>query len=153
MQHQAQGTRHYARPYAQRGFTLMELMIVVAIVAILSSVALPVYRDYVTRGRVPEATSRLATLQVQLEQFFLDNRTYVGAAACANDAVSSRNFTFSCTTATASAFTLQALGRDSMSGFTYTVNQAGTKSTVAVPTGWTLPSPNNCWVTRKGGVC
>jgi type IV pilus assembly protein PilE len=52
-----------------RGFTLIELMITVAVIAILSAVALPSYREYVIRGNVPEATSRLATKQVQMEQF------------------------------------------------------------------------------------
>ena len=80
-----------ARPIP-RGFTLIEVMITVAVVAILAAVALPQYRDYVTRGRIPEATSRLATLQVQAEQYFQDNRTYVGAPACATDSATSKYF-------------------------------------------------------------
>lgn len=138
---------------AQNGFTLIEMMITVAIIGILSAVALPAYQDYVVRGKVPEATSRLATLQVQMEQFFLDSRTYANAPACADDTSTSKYFNFICTAATATAFTLRATGKDTMAGFSYTVDQVGNKTTVAVPTGWTLPSPNNCWVTKKGGVC
>ena len=69
--------RHLASS-RQLGFTLIEVMIVVAIVAILSMVAYPAYTDYVIRGNIPVATAGLATKQVQMEQFFQDRRTYVG---------------------------------------------------------------------------
>lgn len=138
-----------------RGFTLIEVMIVVAIVAILSAVAYPSYTDYVIRGNIPDATSRLAAKQVDLEQFFQDNRTYVGGAGCSAD-TTPKYFNFSCANSdapSATAYRLSAIGKAGMTGFTFTINQTGAKTTGAVPTGWTLPSPNNCWVTKKGGVC
>jgi type IV pilus assembly protein PilE len=46
---------------------------------------------------------------------------------------------------------LQAAGKSSMAGFTYTINQDNAKATTAVPAGWTTNA--SCWVTRKGGVC
>ena len=138
----------------QSGFTLIEVMIVVAIVAILATIALPSYRDYVTRGRIPEATSNLATKQVRMEQYFQDNRTYVGAPDCAADTATSQFFDFSCVAGTsASAYALQAVGKDQMAGFEYRVNEANARSTEAVPTGWAQPSPNACWVSKKGGIC
>ncbi len=136
-----------------RGFTLIEVMITVAIVAILAAVALPSYQDYVTRGYIPEATSQLGTRQVRLEQYFQDNRTYDGAPVCAADTTTSKVFDFECTAADANGFTLQAQGKGRMAGFAYTVNQAGQKTTAGVPDGWATPNPNNCWVTRKGGLC
>lgn len=137
---------------AAHGFTLVELMITVAIIGILAAVAVPQYRDYVTRGRIPDATSALAAKQVLLEQYFQDNRTYVGAPACASDTTTSKFFTFACNvgSATASAYVLAATGTGAMVNFTYTVNQAGAKSST-VPTGWTASS--TCWVTRKDGTC
>jgi type IV pilus assembly protein PilE len=142
-------TRH---SIAVRGFTLIEVMITVAIIAILASVAVPQYKDYVTRGRIPDATSALSTKQVQLEQYFQDNRTYANAPACASDTTTSANFTFSCGgTNSATGYTLTATGRNTMAGFTYTVTQSGAKATTAVPSGWTTNA--NCWVTKKGGVC
>jgi type IV pilus assembly protein PilE len=136
------------------GFSLIELMIAVAIVGITSAIAIPTYSDYVTRGRIPDATSQLALRQVQMENFFQDNRTYVGAPTCNADTESSKTFDYTCSPAsTASTFTLVATGKGTMLGFVYSVTQAGTKTTVSVPTGWTLPAPNNCWVLKKEGVC
>ncbi|MGE5621625.1 MAG: type IV pilin protein [Bacillota bacterium] len=141
------------RSKVMRGFTLIELMVTVAVIAILSAIAIPAYRDYVVRGTIPDATSTLAAKQVQMEQYFQDNLKYTGAPACVSDTTASKYFDFSCSAQTANSFTLQAVGKNSMEGFTFQVDNTGAKSTVAVPSGWTTPSPNNCWVTRKEGVC
>ena len=141
------------------GFTLIELMIVVAIVAILAAVAWPSYTDYITRGRIPEATSGLSTKRVQSEQYFQDNRTYadVSAAitnpACAADSASSQYFDFSCTAQSATAFTIQAAGKGTMTGFNYTIDQSGAKVSNITASGWSNPNPNNCWAVRKNGSC
>ena len=135
----------------QSGFTLIEVMITVVIVGIIAMVALPSYQDYVVRGKIPDATSSLAAKRVQAEQFFQDNRTYVGAPACTADTASSQFFDFSCTGVTASAYTLQAVGKNSMAGFTYTVDQSNSKASTISASGWTGNS--TCWVTKKGGSC
>lgn len=138
---------------SQTGFTLIEALVTVAIIGILSAIAVPQYRDYITRGRIPEATTALSGKQIQLEQYFQDNRTYTGATACNDDTSTSQYFDFSCTNVSATTYTLRATGKQSMSGFTFSVNQAGAKSTDAVPADWSPPDPNNCWVTMKGGSC
>ena len=136
----------------RQGFTLVEVMVVVAIVGILASVALPAYSDYVIRGKIPDATSLLSTKRVQLEQFFQDNRTYVGAPSCTDDSTSSPYFDFSCTAQTATAFTLQAAGKGTMAGFSYTIDQAAAKTSAITASGWAAES-SSCWIIRKGGAC
>lgn len=143
---------HSARHRLSKGFTLVELMVTVAIVGILSAIALPSYRDYVIRGKIPEATGTLAIKRVKLEQHYQDNKTYASAPECNSDTSTSKYFNFSCSVAgTASLYTLQAVGKDSMAGFTYTLDQANQKATTDVPDGWTANA--SCWVTNKGGVC
>lgn len=135
----------------QKGFSLIEVMIAVAIVAILAAVAVPSYTDYVTRGKIPEATSGLAAKRVQAEQFFQDNRTYAGAPACANDtATSPNNFDFAGICA-ATTFTITATGKGGMSGLNYTINETNAKTSVFTKPGWT--GSTTCWVTAKGGMC
>jgi type IV pilus assembly protein PilE len=142
-------------PYHARGFSLIELMIAIAIIGILTAIALPSYQAYITRGKIPEALGNIATKQLLIEQFFLDNRTYVGAAGCASDTTTSRFFDFACSASAANTYTLKATGKASMLGFDYTIDQNNSKVTTAVQTekGWSLPSPNNCWITNKGGIC
>lgn len=140
------------RFYTQRGITLIELMVAVAIVGILGSIALPAYRDYVTRGRIPQATNNLATLRVQLEQYFQDNRTYVGACAAGTVAPlpASDDFVYACPTLTATTFIAQATGRGSMSEFTYRINESNVRTTFAAPSSWGT-TPVDCWIAKKGG--
>ena len=136
----------------QRGFTLVELMVVVAIIGILTVIGYPAYGDYVTRSKIPDATSNLATMRVQMEQFFQDNRTYAGASPCT--AAATQNFSFSCPVATLTTYTLRAQGVGSMLGFTYTIDQNNNKQTTQLPTnGKWGTAPVACWVTNKGGAC
>ena len=137
-----------------RGFTLIELMVTVAIIAVLASIAVPAYSDYVIRGRIPQATNNLSTLRVQLEQHFQDNRTYVGACAAGTVAPlpPSDDFDYTCPTLTEDTFTVVATGTGTMDGFVYTIDEANTRTTTAVKEGWGT-APVACWVLSKGGSC
>ena len=58
---------------AQQGFTLIELMIVVAIVGILAALALPAYQDYVVRSKVSEGLARLAEAKTSIAEYYSAN--------------------------------------------------------------------------------
>jgi type IV pilus assembly protein PilE len=146
---------------AQAGFTLIEMMVVVAIVTILAAVAFPAYTDYIIRSKITEATSTLSDMRVKMEQYYQDNRTYVGA--CAGSTVAplptGKYFTYTCPTLTATAYTVRADGGvsgadQSMAQFVYTIDQNNARATLGVPVakGWSGAGAS-CWVQRKGGSC
>ncbi len=141
MNHDCLGTPQAGRAKA-RGFTLIELMIAVAIVAILMSIAVPAYREYVRRGAVADAVASLGQGRVAAEQFFLDNRTYEGMPCPAD----TREFAMTCDPAP-TTYTITATGSGGMATFVYTIDQAGARTT-AGPWG-----SGSCWIGRKGDTC
>jgi type IV pilus assembly protein PilE len=141
---------------AANGFSLIELMIVVAIIGILATVALPAYNEYVLRSKLTEAFSELSTMRVKLEQHYQDTRTYVGGCAPGTVAplpTGTKYFTYTCPTLTASAFEVRARGiaGQGTGNFEYSINEANAKTTVQLPTGWTTTA--GCWVRKKSGEC
>ena len=149
-----------------RGFTLIELMVVVAIVAILATIALPAYNDYVRRSKIQEASATLLAMRVQMEQFFQDNLQYsdvsVTIPSPCNAPPTLKYFTIPvCPVLTVDTYTIQANGGTAtdatLAGLVFTINESNTRaSTVTAST--TMADAGysgnaTCWVTRKGGVC
>lgn len=147
-------------PANARGFTLIEVMITVAIVAILAAVAIPQYKDYVTRSRLADASTGLATMRAQMERYYQDNRTYANASPfispCNNataSALTFGNFIISCTgTLDGTQFKLQAVGNGPVDGFTYTINQQDVRATTSLPSGWGSACASK-WIMKKGDAC
>ena len=137
----------------QSGFTLLELMIVVAVIALLSAIAVPSYTQYVVRSKLTEAFSALASAQSSAEQFWSNNRSYVLFNTATGFPAATTNFTYNLSNQSNSTFTITATGvaTSPVTGFAFTIDQNGNKATTAVPTGWTASA--TCWIYKKGGVC
>ncbi len=148
-----------------RGFTLIELMIAVAIIAILAAIAIPSYAEYVRRGRITEAVSALSGMRVKMEQYFQDNRTYptgcviqpAAPGATQVQLTSLQSFDLACGNLTATTYTVTATGKVAMAGFAYTIDEQNVRTSAlsgsGASAGWTAAAPNTCWVIRKGGYC
>ena len=143
-------------PISQRGFTLIEAMIVTAIIAILAAVAIPSYATYVRRSHILEAVGRLSDARARMEAFYQDERTYVdesGSCGAAPTAPAPPDaFVMTCS-ATAATFTYTATGRAAhgMSAFAYSIDESGARVTVSVPSTWRRTA--DCWTIRADGSC
>ena len=106
------------RPKRTAGFTLIELMIAMVVVAILTAIAIPSYQTYVRQSRRPDAKQGLLDLAAREERYYTVNNTYTGSAtalgyATANFPInlgtSMQDYALSVTASSATAYTLQAL--------------------------------------------
>lgn len=99
---------------ANRGFTLIELMVVVAIVAILAAVAIPAYTEQVRKGRRADAVRAIGQIQLGLERWRADNPSYANCAPapCGNGTYpvtpTSDYYTITIPAATATTYTIRA---------------------------------------------
>lgn len=151
--------RLYRNKKNQAGFTLIELMIVVVVIAILASVAIPSYTGYITDARRQGAVQEMLKIASAQEQFFMDNKAYAstlvalgydaqpigtdvnGAIVPATDASAMYNFAISSTTTSTSglirAYTVSAspkaaqYDRDTECA-TLTLTEAGVKKAAGV---------------------
>ncbi|WP_327036975.1 type IV pilin protein [Methylotenera versatilis] len=129
----------------QKGFTLVEIMIVVAIIGILASIAIPSYQDYVKRARASAATGALADMRIKMEQYYQDNRTYVDGPCTPATGTDTTYFAFACSAAgTATAYTLTATGSGVMAGYIYNINQNNAKSSSFNSACWSLKPSGSC---------
>lgn len=129
--------------YLKKGFSLLELMIVVAIIGIIAAVALPSYKSYIQRGKATEAVNFLASTSLQMEQRLQDTGGYV----CAAPTVIGKYFSYTCISVNdpilGSAYTLTANGTNSMSEYRYTYNEKSDRITTKHPK---ISAPSPCWL-------
>ena len=137
------------------GFTLIELMTVVAVVAILSTIAVSSYRNYVMRTNRTEGRMALLAIQAAQEKYFLQNNAYAQDIATvvaappgglgintldASGVTASGNYTVSFSAVTANTYTLRAAATghqtDDTTCLTFTVNDQGAR---------TPPDSSGCW--------
>jgi len=121
-----------------KGFTLVELMIVVAILGILTTVAIPLYNGYISSVKKGEAKANLETIRLLEEQYYADRRQYVEAANTAalktalpgfepgNDA--NLHYEYSVECPTTQTFTATATPKASAPSGNLTIDQANNKN-------------------------
>ena len=130
------------------GFTLIELMIVVAIVGILAAIALPSYLSYVQRGDRAAARAGLLEAQQFMERYYATNNTFVDAALPArlvDIPVGAAKYTISVGNLAAGTFTLTATPKTAVSKCgNLTLTHTGVKG-VSVPSTPTAAEIAACW--------
>ena len=156
-----------------QGFTLIELMITVAIIAVIAAIAVPNYTDYVTRSKFSEAHGQLGDLRVKMEQYYMDNRRYsttTGGGTCGIPGGNSpttqgtRYFTYTCASTNPNAagdqqYTLTATGNSGqgLAGIAFTLNHANARATtVTASTAMAnkgYAANTSCWVLKKPAQC
>ncbi|KJK03477.1 pilus assembly protein PilE [Pseudomonas sp. 21] len=129
-----------------RGFTLIELMITVVIVAILAAIAFPSYQRYVLRSHRVEAQAVLSEAAARQERYYSQNNAYASTAAALNmtsnvNALQYYSLAISNVTATTYTLTATATGGQAKDGpcLSLSLDQAGTRSNTGTGTGTT------CW--------
>ena len=141
------------------GFTLMELLTVLAVIGIIAVIALPMYRDHALRGHLARATEGLADMRGRMEKHYQNRRTYAtdgGVVSPCAVAAAQRTFgvfVVDCQTLGAEAFLLRATGSGAAAGFILTLDQRDGRATTGVPagSGWTTCTTR--WMRRKGDTC
>ena len=131
----------HSHPKRMRGFTLIELMVVVAIVGILAAIAYPSYSSYVRKSKRATAQAALMDLASKQQTYLLDRRSYASATTEAQlNAIGfstpseiSADYAFGCPTAncTGISFTAQAVPSAALQGFgeqTLTIDNAGVRT-------------------------
>ncbi len=140
-------------PRQARGFTLIELMVVAAIIAILATIAYPSYQEAVAKAKRNDAAGALLEAAQALERYYSANGRYINAANELPGVFSSQvptngnaYYTVAAVgTPTANRFTLRATRAGAMAGDAcgnFQINQAGTMSLDSAAAGKTVA---DCW--------
>jgi prepilin-type N-terminal cleavage/methylation domain-containing protein len=138
---------HFRRIRNRRGFTMIELMVVVVIVAILAGVAIPIYGKYIKNSRLTEASAKMGEIITAAKAYAMENQdasgnpTWPSAAGGIVDLTSTELFSYAITAggggnANTTAFTITATGiaAKKMAGVTVAISVPNINSSGGAPT-------------------
>jgi len=128
-----------------RGFTLIELMIVVLVVAVLASIAVPSYRQYVLRTHRTEAKAALLNVAAAQEKFYLQNNTYTTALSAAPPAG------LGIAATTRNGYYTIAIGDADATEYSVTATATGTQTQDTACASFAIDSFGVKSATKKGG--
>ena len=126
-----------------RGFSLIELLIVVVVIGILASIAVPSYQNYVRRSNRSDTLAILLKMQLQQEKWRANNSTYSSDASVLGAPANSDHYTYTVTNAAASTYTLVATAKSTSQQAKD--RQQGTLCTPLTLTQSNVKSPSVCW--------
>lgn len=136
------GTRATDFRKASKGFSLLEVMVVVLIIGIIAAIAFPSYNEHVRKSRRAAGVACVSAVAQQMERFYTANLTYDGAvanpASCHDNALNFYNIELD---ATPSTYTVRAVPTGAHSGDacgTLSVDQAGVQSATGT-------ASSSCW--------
>lgn len=137
------------------GFTLIEILIAIAIVSLIVSLGYPSYEHHVKRAKITEATTVLSELHLLSTQQFQDDRTYIKADnSCVVNAPNTDYFTFHCTATTDTyawiAKNKANSGLGNQNDYAFSIDHLGNKSTQRF-SGNTVSQA--CWILKKSTTC
>lgn len=137
-----------------KGFTLIEIMIAVAIIGILTTISMPIFKNYRERAVISEGLAYMKRAEVVINQFYQDNKTF-GEDGSRNNICSMNKFTqigkdmpdysggLNCNVSNnGQSISVTALSR---SGWGFSLDEQGNKSMTSVEKTYGKP-PSNCWV-------
>lgn len=128
-----------------RGFSMIELMIVVVIISILAAIAIPSYRQYVMKGHRSEATRALQDIASRQESYYFSNNEYTDNLANlgASSSIAGAYFTVAIPSASSSDYEITATARGTQTQdggcATFTLHRSGAKESTGTAT------TDTCW--------